>query len=302
MWKSILAIGVAWGLFACRASAADDVHYIKLVHVATGKVLSITDASDDAGAKAMLAKDDGSPATQWKIDEDGGLYKATNRKSGKVLDVEMDSREEGGAIIQWDEKTEGNDNQRWAWEGDGETRRVKSKSSGLVLDVGEGDAIVQKKPDDASKTQLWRAVPVEEKFVKIVNADTGKLLSIEGDSEDNEAKAVLVKEQGNQSQQWRVQKDGDWYKLVNRKSGRVLDVNNQSKEEGGSIIQWDDKADDNDNQRWALEGGDDQKGRRIKSKSSELVLDVDDMGYVVQKKADDKAKGQVWRVVEVKEQ
>ena len=96
---------------------------------------------------------------------------------------------------------------------------------------------------------------------------------------------------------WKVEKDGEFLKLVHVKSGKVLDVNGDSKDEGAPIILWDDKPEGYDNQRWAWAG--DGKERRLKSKSSELVLDVDDEGKVVQKKSGEKAKGQLWKVVEV---
>jgi hypothetical protein len=152
---------VACALFAAPAVAAD-AKYVKLVHAETGKVLAVADNSDEAGAKAVLAKDDGSKGQQWKLEKDGDYYKVVNRKSGKVLDVEGESTEEGGGIIQWDDKSEGNDNQRWSWEGKDKDRRLKSKSSSLVLDVGDGDAIVQRKADDKAKGQLWRVVEVKE--------------------------------------------------------------------------------------------------------------------------------------------
>jgi hypothetical protein len=125
------------------------------------KVLAIADNSEDAGAKTVLAKDDGCKAQQWKFEKDGNHLKIVNRKSGKVLDVDGESEEEGGAIIIWDDKAEGNDNQRWSWEGDGKSRRLKAKSSGLVLDVDEG-AIVQKKAGEKAKTQLWQVVEVKD--------------------------------------------------------------------------------------------------------------------------------------------
>jgi hypothetical protein len=159
MSRTIVAI-VACGLLAAPAVAADK--YVKLVHADTKKVLAVADNSDEAGAKAVLAKDDGSKGQQWKLEKDGDYYKIVNRKSGKVLDVEMESTDEGGAIIQWDDKTEGNDNQRWSWEGKGKDRRLKSKSSSLVLDVGDASAIVQKKADDKAKGQLWQVVEVKE--------------------------------------------------------------------------------------------------------------------------------------------
>ena len=161
MLKTIGAAIVACGLIAASA-AAEGGKYVKLVHADTGKVLAVADNSDDAGAKAVLAKDDGSKGQQWKLEKDGGHYKIVNRKSGKVLDVEGDSKDEGGGIIQWDDKSEGNDNQRWSWEGTGKDRRLKSKSSELVLDAGDENAVVQRKADDKAKGQVWRVVEVKE--------------------------------------------------------------------------------------------------------------------------------------------
>src|SRR5438132_1173391 len=121
MLRTISAVIVSCGLFAAPA-AAQDAKYVKLVHVDTSKVLAVADNSDEANAKVVLAKDDGSKGQQWKFVKDGDHYKIVNRKSGKVLDVEGDSMEEGGAIIQWDDKEEGNDNQRWSWDGKDKAR------------------------------------------------------------------------------------------------------------------------------------------------------------------------------------
>jgi hypothetical protein len=143
------------------------------------------------------------------------------------------------------------------------------------------------------------AAAEEAKYVKLVHVNTGRVLGVTDDSEDNEARAVIVKDEVNKARQWQLVKDGEYLKIVNRKSGKVLDVNNASKDEDGEIIQWEEKTDDNDNQRWSWEGkGDD---RRLKSKHSGLVLDVTAEGKVVQKKPDEKAAGQLWKVVEVKE-
>jgi hypothetical protein len=139
----------------------------------------------------------------------------------------------------------------------------------------------------------------DDKFVRLVNVDTGKVLAVKDDSDEAGSRAVLAKlDEANKAQQWKLEKDGSEYKLVNRKSGKVLDVNDDSKDEDGTIIVWDDKDDDNANQRWSWAG--EGKERRLKSKSSELVLDVDDEGGIVQKKVAEKSKKQLWRVEEVK--
>src|SRR5262249_8568997 len=161
MLGTIPAVLVALRLVAGPAVAADS-KYVKVVQADTGKVLAVADNSEEAGAKAVVAKDDGSKGQQWQLEKDGAHYKLVNRKSGKVLDVAMESTEEGGEIIQWDDKLDGNDNQRWSWVGDGKDRRLKSKSSGLVLDVGDGGAVVQRKADDKAKGQLWKVVEVKE--------------------------------------------------------------------------------------------------------------------------------------------
>ena len=142
------------------AAAAEDAKYVKIVNVDTGKVLAVTDDSEDAGARAVLAKDEADKARQWQLVKDGEHLKIMNRKTGKVLDVNENSKDEGAEIIQWDEKTQ--DNQRWSWDGKGDDRRLKSKNSGMVLDVNSDGKVIQKKADEKAKGQLWKVVDVKE--------------------------------------------------------------------------------------------------------------------------------------------
>lgn len=141
---------------------------------------------------------------------------------------------------------------------------------------------------------------VAEPVVKIVHVDSGKVLGVADDSDEAAAKCVLAKdEDGKDARRWKLVKDGDWLKLVNVKSGLVLDVNEASADEGAELIIWDDKKFcDVDNQRFRWEGKGDE--RRLKAKGSELVLDVTREGGVIQNKADEKNKKQLWKVVEVK--
>jgi hypothetical protein len=161
MGKTVAALIVITGLVA--ATADDDAKYVKLKNAETGKVLAVKDNSEEAGAKVVVVKDDDSEAQQWKLEKDGDHYKIVHRKSGKVLDVAMESKEEGGAIIIWDDKPENNDNQRWSWVGEGKQRRLKSKSSELVLDVGDEGSVVQRSTADNAKEQLWEVVEVKAK-------------------------------------------------------------------------------------------------------------------------------------------
>src|SRR5262245_44932609 len=71
----------------------------------------------------------------------------------------------------------------------------------------------------------------ESKCVKLVNVDSGKVLALDGDSEDDSAQAVAAKDAANPARQWKVQNDGAFLKLINRKSGKALDVSGDSSEE-----------------------------------------------------------------------
>ena len=71
------------------------VKYVKLIHVATSKVLAVEHDSTDAVARVVLAEDEESQARQWKFEQDGDYYMVVNRYSGKVLDVSRDSSDDG---------------------------------------------------------------------------------------------------------------------------------------------------------------------------------------------------------------
>jgi WD40 repeat protein/serine/threonine protein kinase len=170
----------------------------------------------------------------------------------------------------------------------------------------EAETLIEKpaQADPKGEEQLRRIVEIAygAKYVKLVHADTGKVLAVTNNSAQAVAKAILAEDDGSKAQQWKFEKDGAYYKLVNRRSGMVLDVEGETTEEGGAVIVWDEKDERQervDNQRWSWEGND-QVGR-LKSRLSTLVLNVGDDGAIVQRKADENAKGQLWRVVAIKE-
>jgi hypothetical protein len=177
------------------------------------------------------------------------------------------------------------------------------------------------------------------KIAKLVHLATGKVLAVENDSEDAESHLMILKDREQKddaaakaeagkpsaaalkAQQWKLEKDDAGYKLINRKSDMAVDVPGYTEDEDAQIIIYGLKEgpDDIDNQRWIIVAAtppktdakaDEKttaatepaaKPQRIRSKSSGLVLDVDSAGYVVQKRSDDKAKSQLWLIVEVKD-
>lgn len=161
MLRSLCALTASLA-FSAPVFADDDAKVVRLVNVETGKVLAVTDDSEEAGARTVLAKADPSnKAQQWEVKKDKKVFSLVNVKSGKVLDVNEASTDEGAAIIIWDAKDEDFDNQRWSWEEKDKERRIVSKSSGLVLDVDDEGRIIQKKSDEKAKKQLWKIEKVK---------------------------------------------------------------------------------------------------------------------------------------------
>lgn len=150
----------------------------------------------------------------------------------------------------------------------------------------------------AAAFALFAAPVMADDYVKLVHVDTGKVLAVADNSDEAGARVVLAKDGDAEALQWKIVKDGDVVKIANRKSGKVLDVFEASTDEGAQIIIWDEKTEGVENQRWSWAG--EGKERRLKSKSSDLVLDIDAEGKVIQKKSDDKSKKQLWKIEEVK--
>lgn len=157
---SLLAVLVL--LAAAIPAHAKETKAVKLVNVATGRVLAIMDNGTDAGNVAATLPLSDSSTHGWALDAKGDKhFMIRNLASDKVLDVPEHSKEAGKNIIIWDAKDKDHDNQLWSWEGEGDERRIKSKLSGLVLDVNDDGVAVQNKLDAESKSQLWKLVAAE---------------------------------------------------------------------------------------------------------------------------------------------
>ena len=67
----------------------------KLVHVATGKVLGVTDDSEQELATIELQTDENNETRQWTISKQDGFIKILNHKSHQSLDVQSANIEAG---------------------------------------------------------------------------------------------------------------------------------------------------------------------------------------------------------------
>ncbi|SFK24770.1 RICIN domain-containing protein [Streptomyces pini] len=133
------------------------------------------------------------------------------RHSGRVLDVNAASRNNGASVVQWDWYS--GDNQRWRLDtmGDGYVRAT-AKHSDKVLDVkndsGDNDAAVIQWSWHGGDNQRWRLDPTPEGSFRLVAKHSGKVLDIQGGSKDNGASAVQQDWRNDDSQRWRIEGSG----------------------------------------------------------------------------------------------
>lgn len=124
----------------------------------------------------------------------------------------------------------------------------------------------------AQEEQVEPIAVDESQYYRIQFVHSEKALGIVGSKVDEAQVRLVAPDRDTKGQEWRFVKVGDFYKIINRKSGKALNVINGSAEAGAAIIQWD--ADDNrENQQWSLEKQGDHWV--IKARHSGMVLDVE---------------------------
>jgi len=240
-------------------------------------------ASLAAGA-GLLAAAPAQAATSFAA-EHPGYYTLVNAFSNKVLDINNFDTKPGGKAIQWGE-AKPNKNQHWFFRdaGNGYTEIV-NRNSGLVLSIEGGNSAPGARAVQWNSTgaadQRW-TFNSEYLGYRIENAATRQNLTTRGSSLDDGADAVQSPSVGaSPSQNWKLVKiaDADFasssytagnYTIRSAQTGRVLDISENSKKEGGQAIQW--PAHGGVNQQWSFRTiyGKTQIGNR----SSGLILGV----------------------------
>jgi endoglucanase len=154
-----------------------------------------------------------------------GYYYFINVSSGLVLDVEGGSEDDGASVIQYSaHPDEDPDNQLWSYVSDGpEFTTIVNKGSGQVLDVDgssteAGAPIIQfpSHESESADNQLWTLQRVEL-------------------AADHEAQYLVA------------------FRVVNKNSGYVLDVEGADVEAGASVVQYPaHPKDEAANQLWYI--------------------------------------------------
>ncbi len=111
--------------------------------------------------------------------EPGVNYRLVAQHSGKSADISGGSTSAGAALIQW-QATSGPNQQFDFLASDGGFHRIRSRGSGLVLQVASTatGADITQQPDTGATTQQWRVTDLGGGVVSLVNRASGLAMDV----------------------------------------------------------------------------------------------------------------------------
>ena len=155
-----------WKLIPAGEQSVADGKYQICTALDDSSVISISEASKDACANALLYANENHKNQVFNFEYQGdGYYKIIARHSGMALDVYNSEQSSGANVEQYPWKN--SDNQKWVVKpaGDG-YYYIVSKCNGLYLDVYGGVAVNDANIDTyfghGGASEKWRLIPVNE--------------------------------------------------------------------------------------------------------------------------------------------
>ncbi|SFE05606.1 alpha-L-fucosidase [Actinacidiphila alni] len=138
---------------------------------------------------------------------DLGTYQLINRNSGKTLDVNGASLDDGAVVIQW--PATGGTNQHWLLQAnsDGSYRLLNSRSGKVLDSPGSSTqgAALDQWTDTASTNQSWKLVPsATSGYYHLVNVRTGWCADVANASTADGAAVIQWAVTGGANQDWRL--------------------------------------------------------------------------------------------------
>lgn len=135
----------------------------------------------------------------------------------------------------------------------GTVYKLLSKRSGKALDVSgyssSAGALVDQWAYVGGNNQKWEMIDVGGGYFKIYSAHSGLVLDIVVGSSDQQINQAASADKD--SQRWKLEKVNGYYKIINKSNGKVLDVSNESYDNGANVHLWDYVG--KDNQLWTIE-------------------------------------------------
>lgn len=211
------------------------------------KVLSIqNDGFGDQTAAVLNDKKDTS-GQRFEIRSAGnGYYTITAEHSGKVLDVAGGSTASGTIVQQF--TANGTDAQLWYFTDAGNGDYTIHSVLGNCLDVWNAGTSNGTKIDcfeyNGTNAQKWKLTkteskPLENGTYSITNSSTNKVLSVNGSSTADSANICVGENQNLASQRFELTYiSNGYYKMIAEHSGKSLDVDNGSSNNGTNLKQY----------------------------------------------------------------
>lgn len=237
-----------------KSALADGIYLIR-TSLSQSQVLDVKSGSKENKANVQTYSSNMTKAQQWKVTHDSkGYVTFTNVKSGKVLDVKSGTAKNKSNVQQY--TSNGTDAQKWVVtkNPDGSYRIVSALNEKYVLDISSGKAAnganVQIYSDNASKAQKYYFLTTSPSVKKCEDIlpkgrvvlrsalDSRFVLDVKSGSGKNGANIQLYSSNDSQAQMFTFQYVNGYYRIVNSKSGKALDVAGGNLVNGTNVQQW----------------------------------------------------------------
>lgn len=134
--------------------------------------------------------------------------------------------------------------------------KIQPKHSGKALDVdrvsSDPKAVINQWANGDGNNQLWRFLDLATGYYQIQSVQSGHVLDIlPGSAIQQLCQNTRASGSIPDTQQWKLVKDGDYYKIVNKSNNKVITVEGASNSNGAVVRLADDQA--KDNQRMKIE-------------------------------------------------
>lgn len=159
--------------------------------------------------------------------------------------------------------------------GSGKEYELINPNGGKALDVAnDGTDNVRTWDSNGEASQRWKIINLGDETYKIVNPQSGKVLSLDADSAE-EWKNVNVREwRDSDLQKWKIVNTGSgYYKLINIGNDKVLDISGASIDSAANVGTWEDI--EGPAQMWLLYIATGKKGYNITT--ADLLMTIGDL-------------------------
>mgnify|MGYP002765283385 FL=1 len=234
--------------------------------LSSGSVLDAAGAGTADGTAAQVYSANGTDAQAWVVEDAGaGYVTVRNAASGLALDVPGADASSGAQLQLW--TPNGSWAQKWVAVRDGSgIRLVSALSDSLSVDLpgastADGSRL-QLYSDNGTAAQRWSFVTpgctqVVPNGVYVIKSAMNQnyVLDIDGASDANGANAQLYEANGTGAQAFALTWSNGYYAISNVSSGKYLDLENGSNQNGANVQQQGTFV--RDSARWSLVGNPD---------------------------------------------